>query len=145
MTAPLPAFASLGISFSLQTSSPPCISLQVPWRLAYSSRSLLFVDVASLANPVETVHLPALVVLHHIIVLSPLRLPHEVHGWSEAEYVLWLQSHENEKEHWSLLEKAVDDQVGQGAGSGEGEGVHIRLIREVLEHARAEDQSPGVG
>ncbi len=87
--------------------------------------------------------------LHHIIVLSPLRLPHEVHGWSEAEYVLWLQKQKDEKEQWGLLEKAVDDQVVKGKGSdeekGEGEEVFVRLVREVLEHARHEDQSPGVG
>jgi len=107
------------------------------------SRPLLFANIASLANPVETVHLPALIVLHHIIVLSPLRLPHEVHGWTEAEYVLWVQKHQDEREQWALLEKAFDDQVGKEGVDGEE--AFVRLLREVLEHARHEDQSPGVG
>lgn len=79
-----------------------------------------------------------------------MKLPHQVYGWSESEYVLWLQKHQDGKEHWALLEKAVDDQVERGMedpglADGKGEEVFVRLIREVLEHARHEDQSPGVG
>jgi hypothetical protein len=96
-------------------------------------RTLLFADLSSLSNPVETVHLPPLIVLHHIIVLSPLLLPHEVHTWSEAEYVLWVQNHD-EKEQLALLEKAVDDQEGDDT---------VKLIKEVLVHARHED-TPGI-
>ena len=116
-------------------------------------RTLLFADPTTLDNPVETVHLPPLVVLHHIIVLSPLRLPHEVHKWSEAEYVLWVQKHVDEKEQLALLESAVNEQVGEKAGvveedhegdrGGEvGEELYVRLIREVLIHARHDDSSP---
>ncbi|BEJ14338.1 hypothetical protein CspHIS471_0401050 [Cutaneotrichosporon sp. HIS471] len=103
-------------------------------------RTLLFADRAGLTNPVETVHLPPLIVLHHIIVRSPLRLPHEVHGWSEAEYVLWAQKHEDEHEQWDLLEKAVDDQVAvastPGVGHDDEDRETVELVREVLEHAR---------
>jgi hypothetical protein len=101
-------------------------------------RTLLFADVSSLANPVETVHLPPIIVLHHIIVLSAFRLPHEVHGWTEAEYVLWLQKHEDEKERLELLEKAVEDQA-----QGDGEDETVKLIKEVLVHARHEDEEGG--
>ncbi|GMK58813.1 hypothetical protein CspeluHIS016_0602550 [Cutaneotrichosporon spelunceum] len=103
-------------------------------------RTLLFADRAGLTNPVETVHLPPLIVLHHIIVRSPLRLPHEVHGWSEAEYVLWVQKHEDEHEQWDLLQKAVDDQVAvattPGVGHDDEDRETVELVREVLEHAR---------
>jgi hypothetical protein len=109
-----------------------------------SCRTLLFTDTASLANPVETVHLPPLIVLHHILVLSPLRLPHEVHGWSEAEYALWVQKHRDEKEQWALVENAVNGQIG-AEGESEGEDAKfVKLVREVLVHARHEDQSPAV-
>lgn len=114
-------------------------------------RTLLFADVETLDNPVQTVHVPPLIVLHHIIVLSPLRLPHEVHGWTEQEYVLWVGKHEDEEERLSLLEKAVDDQVSSaeraadgGDGDG-GEGMYVRLIREVLIHARHDEGTPGAG
>jgi len=136
-----------------------------------SFRTILFSELNTLANPVETVHLPPLVVLHHIIVLSPLRLPHEVHGWSEVEYVLWVLKHQGLEDQLGLLEKAVEDQLGgegrdkedgeeekrgrdgkkdevakakAANGSGaEDEEVYVRLIREVLGHARAEVATPG--
>lgn len=106
-----------------------------------SLRTILFSDLKTLANPVETVHLPVAVVLHHIIVHGPLRLPHEVHGWSEAEYVLWLQRH-TRAEIIDLVEKAVDGQLGevQGGSGAEGDEETVKLIREVLVHAREEEQ-----
>jgi hypothetical protein len=96
-----------------------------------SLRTILFSDLKTLANPVETVHLPTAVVLHHIIVHGPLRLPHEVHGWSEAEYVLWLQKHTS-SEVIDLVEKAVD---GQLDGTEDNEET-VKLVREVLTHAK---------
>ncbi|ORX36009.1 Golgi transport complex subunit 5-domain-containing protein [Kockovaella imperatae] len=88
-------------------------------------RQLLFSDI-SLTNPVETVHLPPLIILHHIIVLSPLLLPHQVHHWTESEYVLWLQKHEPAQQ-LDLLEKAVNDQAVEGDTAA--------LIKEVLAQA----------
>lgn len=98
-----------------------------------SLRTILFSDLKTLANPVETVHLPISVVLHHIIVHGPLRLPHEVHGWSEAEYVLWLQKH-SDAEIIDLVEKAIDGQVDGTEVEGDEE--TLRLTREVLTHAK---------
>ncbi|OCF41801.1 hypothetical protein I317_04407 [Kwoniella heveanensis CBS 569] len=125
-----------------------------------SFRTLLFADDATLANPVETVHLPPLIVLHHIIVLSPLRLPHEIHGWTEQEYVLWVFKHDDQEEQLNLLEKAVNDQLSTSTtsgingvsktdqadgtidGDGDGETLYVRLVREVLEHARHDEEAP---
>jgi hypothetical protein len=53
--------------------------------------------------------------MHHIIVLSPLRLPHEVQGWSEMEYFTWVQKHEEEAEQWGMVWKAVEGQVSAEA------------------------------
>ncbi|KAJ9100674.1 hypothetical protein QFC21_003719 [Naganishia friedmannii] len=93
-------------------------------------RTCLFLDNASLAHPEETSGLPPLILLHHIIVLSPLQLPHQIHEWTEAEYALWVEKHTPE-DCWRLLEKAVDQQrEGQGAQEWR------VLIREVLAHAR---------
>ena len=50
-----------------------------------------------LADPQQTSGLPPLIVLHHIIVRSPLPLPHALHGWSEAEYVRWVDEHSEEE------------------------------------------------
>jgi len=59
-----------------------------------------------------------------------LQLPHQIHEWSEQEYILWIDKHSDE-EGWRLLEKAVDGQrQGQGA-----EEWRI-LIRDVLKAAR---------
>ena len=100
---------------------------------------LLFADLSALTNPVETVHLPPLIVLHHIIVLSPLLLPHQVHSWSEAEYLLWLRKHEAQEERLDLLEKAVNDQVGEGTPGADEEGKYVALIREVLGASRQDE------
>jgi hypothetical protein len=94
-------------------------------------RTCLFLDHTSLAHPAETQGIAPLVLLHHIIVLSPLQLPHQIHEWSEQEYILWIDKH-SEEEGWRLLEKAVDGQR-DGKGAEEWRG----LIREVLQNARS--------
>lgn len=117
-------------------------------------RTILFSPLATLADPVETVHLPLVVVLHHVIVQSALRLPHEVHGWSEQEYVMWLAKHEEDEERVALFRRAVEDQAGplgldgeedqvNGNGTGKGDGgkededeQYLRVIREVLIRAK---------
>ena len=76
-----------------------------------------------------------------------------MHGWTEQEYLLWLQKHDDEKVHWDLLEKSVEDQLtnpsslaldrkvnGGTQGSEEaGEEMYVRLVRTVLEHARKKE------
>lgn len=121
---PLGAKASSSRSIKLSQIGDEYLALR-------SLRTILFSDIKTLANPVETVHLPIAVVLHHIIVHGPLRLPHEVHGWSEAEYVLWLQKH-SDSEIIDLIEKAVE---GQLDGTEDDE-VTLKLTREVLTQAK---------
>ncbi|WWC86312.1 uncharacterized protein L201_001185 [Kwoniella dendrophila CBS 6074] len=116
-----------------------------------SFRTLLFAeDISILANPVETVHLPPSVILHHILVLSNglLKLPNELHNWTEQEYVLWLIKHEDQlEEQLALIEKSVNDQLSSTSKKDElnEDNDYVRLIREVLIHARHEDETPGVG
>ncbi|CAG8591609.1 15706_t:CDS:10, partial [Acaulospora colombiana] len=44
----------------------------------------------------QTSGLPPLVVLHHILVRSPLPLPHRLHGWQEPQYVRFVEEHTDE-------------------------------------------------
>ncbi|ADV21425.1 hypothetical protein I305_06443 [Cryptococcus gattii E566] len=103
-------------------------------------RTLLFANLESLANPVETVHIPPLIVLHHIIVRSPLLLPHEFHGWSESEYVLWIEKHKDEKEQWELVERTVEDQHVTHNEEEMKVNIYVKLIKEILAHARHDEQ-----
>ena len=118
-----------------------------------------------MTNPVETIHIPPMIVLHHIIVQSPLLLPHQVHKWSEAEYVLWLQKHEDQPARLDLLEKSLKDQKGEGLSNGHKESKqqgtatskevapangekhaeeekYLTLIRQVLATAREDQDEP---
>lgn len=63
----------------------------------FASRPLLFLENRMLASPDATVGLPPLIVLHHILVRSPIPLPHALHGWSESEYVRWLDEHSQDE------------------------------------------------
>ncbi|KAG2055186.1 hypothetical protein BDR06DRAFT_1020429 [Suillus hirtellus] len=97
------------------------------YKMLRAMRPLLFIDTASLAGPAHTVNLPPLVVLHHILVRSPLPMPHITHGWQEAEYVRWTEEHKQE-DAWGLVEAAL---VGK-------EGEFVELARKVLRQARGE-------
>ncbi|KAG1765762.1 Golgi transport complex subunit 5-domain-containing protein [Suillus occidentalis] len=97
------------------------------YRMLRAMRPLLFLDTASLAGPTHAANLPPLVVLHHILVRSPLPMPHVMHGWQEAEYVRWVEEHSKE-DAWGLVEAAV---VGK-------EGEFVELARMVLRQARGE-------
>jgi hypothetical protein len=97
-------------------------------------RQLLFADAAGLVNPAETAPLPPLVVAHHAVVRSPLRLPHEVRGWSEHEYVLWLDKHTDD-EAWDLLESTAAAQV-EGEDAADEDRAALGMVRTVLTHAR---------
>jgi hypothetical protein len=96
-------------------------------RLLIYNSPLLFLDTASLAGPTHAANLPPLVVLHHILVRSPLPMPHVMHGWQEAEYVRWVEEHRKE-DAWGLVEAAL---VGK-------EGEFVELARMVLRQARGE-------
>ncbi|EJD03176.1 uncharacterized protein FOMMEDRAFT_146834 [Fomitiporia mediterranea MF3/22] len=68
----------------------------------------------------RTSGLPPLVVLHHILVRSPLPLPHSLHGWSEAEYVRWVEEHTEEEAltlidgvliHWEKINEPGSESI----------------------------------
>ncbi|KAF8512431.1 Golgi transport complex subunit 5-domain-containing protein, partial [Gautieria morchelliformis] len=99
-------------------------------------RPLLFLDNAHLALPEFTAGLPPLVVLHHILVRSPIPLPHTLHGWHEAEYVRWVDEH-SEAETWTLIEGGLVhwEKMRQGNDKEGGE-EYVHLARAVLQHAK---------
>lgn len=97
-------------------------------------RPLLFLDDSQLASTSQTIDVPALILLHHILSRSPLSLPHQVHGWSEAEYVRWLNEH-GEKERIRVVEGVVrtwEDSRMEGAPEEE----LVRVLKEVLERTK---------
>ena len=96
-------------------------------------KPLLFLENASLASPERTAGLVPLAVLHHILVRSPLPLPHTLHGWQEAEYVRWVDEHSSE-EALSLIDGSIAhwekrDRNGQDAETAV---EYITLARAVL-------------
>ncbi|KAG6813690.1 hypothetical protein H0H92_008538 [Tricholoma furcatifolium] len=100
-------------------------------------RPLLFLDNSMLANPERTVGLPPLVVLHHILVRSPIPLPHSLHGWQEAEYVRWVGEH-TDREAWSLIEGGLSrwEKVSESEGKDTTAAKeYIELARKVLQNA----------
>jgi len=104
-------------------------------------------------SPSHTVGLPPLIVIHHIIVRSTspvLTLPHSLQDWSEAEYVRWIDDHE-EKERLALIEGCLPkweaevqryenkkkSQAAEVVPNVEEEGIdYILLARTVLENER---------
>ncbi|KAG7090850.1 hypothetical protein E1B28_009932 [Marasmius oreades] len=100
-------------------------------------RPLLFLDNAHLASPAHTSGLPPLIVLNHILVRSPLPLPHTYHGWQDAEYVRYVDEH-SEQQVWSLVESALDRweniDVSDEVNSDKGE-EYVELARKVLKNS----------
>ncbi|GAA5903350.1 hypothetical protein JCM6882_008146 [Rhodosporidiobolus microsporus] len=94
-------------------------------------RPLLFLDFPSLSNPTKTADVPNLILLHHILARSTpvLPLPYEQHGWTEAEYVRWLNEH-GEKDRIGMVESVVKRWEEQGAKEEGAEAVEI--VRDVL-------------
>ncbi|KAL5523935.1 hypothetical protein ACEPAG_8108 [Sanghuangporus baumii] len=83
---------------------------------------LLFLETNMLSSPTQTAGLPPLIVLHHILVRSPLPLPHALHGWSEAEYVRWVEEHTEEEAltlvdgvltHWEKVNEVPKDEASR--------------------------------
>lgn len=93
-------------------------------------RQLLFADLDGLRDEHLTHALPVDTLCHCALARSDLALPHEVHGWSEAEYVLWLTRH-TEQERRELIRKAVE-------GQSDGTEPAARMVLDVLK--RAEDE-----
>jgi conserved oligomeric Golgi complex subunit 5 len=105
-------------------------------------RPLLFLDNASLALPERTKGLPPLIVLHHILVRSPVPLPHTLHGWAEAEYVRWVDEHSDE-ESLTLIEGGIthwEKTEGEETDSQEAT-EYIELARAVLATAKTSPSS----
>ncbi|OCB86824.1 hypothetical protein A7U60_g5997 [Sanghuangporus baumii] len=92
------------------------------YRTLRAMRPLLFLETNMLSSPSQTTGLPPLIVLHHILVRSPLPLPHALHGWSEAEYVRWVEEHTEEEAltlvdgvltHWEKVNEAPKDDTSK--------------------------------
>lgn len=98
-------------------------------------RPLLFLDNNQLTSRKFTSGLPPLIVLHHILVRSPVSLPHSLHGWQEAEYVRWVDEH-SEEEAWTLIDGGLSHWEKVSEGDTEGR-EYIELARTVLHNARA--------
>ena len=102
-------------------------------------RPLLFLDTPLLASPSNTTGLPPLIVLHHILVRSPISLPHTLHGWAEAEYVRWVNEH-SEQEAWTLVEGDLThwEKVAEAeATDTDAAAEYVQLARTVLANANA--------
>ncbi|GAA6033903.1 hypothetical protein JCM8097_000395 [Rhodosporidiobolus ruineniae] len=99
-------------------------------------RPLLFLDLSSLAEPAHTADVPNLILLHHLLARSSplLQLPYEHHGWSEAEYVRWLNEH-GEKERIGMVEGVVKrwEELEDGTEEKEKAREAAGLVKAVLE------------
>lgn len=107
------------------------------YRMLRALRPLLFLENGLLSSPQHTAGLPPLIILHHILVRSPIPLPHALHGWQEAEYVRWVDDH-SEEEALTLIEGGIShwEKVAESEGTDTPEAVeYIRLARAVLSHA----------
>jgi len=101
-------------------------------------RPLFFLENKELASPSHTAGLPPLIVLHHILVRSPIPLPHKLHGWQEAEYVRWVDEH-SETESWTLVESGLShwEKVAETEGRDLEEALeYVELARKVLSNAQ---------
>jgi len=111
------------------------------YRALRAMRQLLFLEDSMLALPDYTAGLPPLIVLHHILVRSPIPLPHTLHGWAEAEYVRWVNEHSEDEAwtlvdgdltHWEKMSEAEHQDPAEAAG-------YIQLARTVLTNAQKKD------
>ncbi|KAH7924634.1 hypothetical protein BV22DRAFT_1090567 [Leucogyrophana mollusca] len=108
------------------------------YKVLRAMRPLLFLENSRLASPESTAGLPPLIVLHHILVRSPIPLPHTLHGWQEAEYVRWIDEHSDE-EAWTLFESGLShwEKMREVDGSNSGDAdEYIELARIVLGNAK---------
>ncbi|KZT41531.1 hypothetical protein SISSUDRAFT_1059461 [Sistotremastrum suecicum HHB10207 ss-3] len=111
-------------------------SIGTEYKMLRAMRQILFLDNKSLSDPTKTGDLPPLVVLHHILVRSPIDLPHALHGWQESEYVKWVGEHE-EEDALSLVESDLE-QWKKLNGEGTPEGIEsLGLARTVIQNAKS--------
>lgn len=106
--------------------------------LSPNDRQLLFLDNAQLASSKHTMGLPPLIILHHILVRSPVPLPHSLHGWQEAEYVRWVDEH-SEVEARTLIEGGLShwEKITEAEGKDPSTAMeYIQLARMVLANAK---------
>lgn len=100
---------------------------------------MLFLENSQLAKPEKTLGLPPIVVLHHILVRSPIPLPHKLHGWQESEYVRWLDEHTDE-ESWTLIDGGLSHWEKISGTEGEIDSAeaqeYVELARTVLQTCR---------
>jgi len=76
-------------------------------------------------------------VLHHILVRSPIPLPHQLHGWQEAEYVRWLDEH-TDQESWTLIDGGLShwERISEAEGKDPKDAAeYAALARAVLRNA----------
>lgn len=97
-------------------------------------RPLLFETTADLASPKHDSAIPELVLCHHVIVRAPetLQLPHQQHGWQEAEYVRWVNEHEV-REQLQLVRGCLD-KWNSGYEQQLAENGDAKIVVETLEH-----------
>ncbi|KAH9961505.1 Golgi transport complex subunit 5-domain-containing protein [Russula dissimulans] len=111
------------------------------YRALRAMRPMLFLETARLAEgDGATAGLPALVVLHHILVRAPIPLPHVLHGWQAAEYVRWVEEH-SEEEALTLVEGGLGhwEKVSEAEGRDPAS-EFVVLARTVLANAKAKVQ-----
>ncbi|EMD33616.1 hypothetical protein CERSUDRAFT_117729 [Gelatoporia subvermispora B] len=111
------------------------------YRALRAMRQLLFLENSMLVSSRYTAGLPPLIVLHHILVRSPIPLPHSLHGWAEAEYVRWVEEH-TEEEAWTLVEGDLShwEKITEAEGKNPVVAAeYIELARTVLRQAAKRD------
>ncbi|KAF8160965.1 Golgi transport complex subunit 5-domain-containing protein [Crassisporium funariophilum] len=109
------------------------------YRALRAMRPLFFLENRELASSSHTAGLPPLIVLHHILVRSPIPLPHKLHGWQEAEYVRWVDEH-SEEESWTLVEGGLThwEKVSETEGKDIRDAMeYVELARTVLRNAQS--------
>lgn len=101
-------------------------------------RPLFFLENRELASKSHTAGLPPLIVLHHVLVRSPIPLPHKLHGWQEAEYVRWVEEHSEEESltlvdggltHWEKVSETEGKDISNAKE-------YFDLAKQVLKSAR---------
>lgn len=102
-------------------------------------RQLFFLENKELASSSHTAGIPPLIVLHHILVRSPIPLPHKLHGWQEAEYVRWVDEH-SEAESWTLVEGGIThwEKIAETEGKDTKDAAeYAELARQVLRNVES--------